>query len=113
MIKGNRLSDLSLKEREQFYIFLDKYKDNKDILSLIKSRFGLDYNKSSLKYVNFLCNRETDKRNIQKDNELMEKWKVTPDPAKKLNYADYLGDLATHKITESDFLDYTGNIKFC
>jgi len=112
MIRGNRLSDLSKVERQKFYQFLEKHKQDKNLISKIRDKFGLDYSLTSIKYILILANRKDHIKSLKIDNKIMEKWKVPDNPADSPNYADYLDDLATHKIGNKEFCINTQSIKF-
>lgn len=107
MIKGNRLSDLSLDERQQFFNFLDQHKKDQDLLQKIRDTFGLEYNRTSMRYIKCMANRKDEAKHIQEDSKVMEKWKVPENKAKEPNYADFLDELANNRLTNEEFTEIT------
>lgn len=113
MIKGNRLSDLSSAERQDFFNFLNEHKKDKDILTQIRNKFGLDYNKTSMRYIGMMANRKDEVKHIQEDNKVMEKWAIPDNTSNNPNYADFLNDLANQRITKEEFSNNTQSNGFC
>jgi len=113
MVKANRLSDLSLEERHVFFNFLNDHKKDKDLLVKIRDKFGLEYNKSSMRYIRMMANRKDEIKHIQEDNKVMEKWKIPDIDANPSNYADFLDDLANQRINQTEFSEITQSNGFC
>ena len=106
-----RLNDLSYEEREQFYVFMNENKNDKNILKLIEEKFCIRYNKSSKNYVKLMANLEDTRKKLEQDNEVMKSWGVE-DKVNSPNYAEILGDLLCDMITSEEFEEMTASISF-
>jgi hypothetical protein len=112
MIKGRRLSDLSLRERDTFYEFVKLNKERKNILELINKKFGMEYSRSSMMYLLRLGNRTEEKERLIRDNLIMERWNKELKAISSVNYAEKLSELLSNKLTAQEFNDITKGISF-